>query len=143
MYTVVPETWITLDATLFGENVIVLALQMPNDLRERSLVVDLVTETGGIHNSKRNPSAFFVKLELYRNWLNPDSFFQMGADRVIRIFGLKDSLAAQCIDEGGAASARSTADHEAELNSLFDILLPSHLNLVDCCAVSSIKAEAY
>ena len=34
MDTVVPKTWVTLDAGLFSENVVVLALKMANDFGE-------------------------------------------------------------------------------------------------------------
>ncbi len=88
VYTVVPKAWVTLDTALFGKNIIVLAFEMPNDLRERSLIVNLVTESWGIDDSEGNAGAFLVELKLYGDRLNPDTFFQVGTGGVVRVFGL-------------------------------------------------------
>ena len=46
--TIVAEAGITLDSGLFGENGIVLSLEITNDFVEGRLVVDLVTKAGGV-----------------------------------------------------------------------------------------------
>ncbi len=72
MDTVVSESWITLDPGFFGENIIVLTLQVPHNLRKASqlshliasqpnlvtegdipcFVVDLVTKARSVHDSE-------------------------------------------------------------------------------------------
>lgn len=79
--TVVAETRVTLDTRLLGENVIVLALEVTDDFAEAAdllaqmrppwldvvtsvpgLVVDLVTETGGVDDGQRDAGSFLVQL---------------------------------------------------------------------------------
>lgn len=52
MDTVVAEAWVTLDSRLLGQNVVVLALEVPNNLREAGLVVNLVTEARGVDDGQ-------------------------------------------------------------------------------------------
>ena len=52
MHSVVPETRIPLDSRFFSKNIIVLALEISNDLAKRSLVIDLISKTGGVDDSK-------------------------------------------------------------------------------------------
>lgn len=81
MDSVVSEAGVTLDTRLLGENVVVLSLEVADDLgeavtcvsmsnwgvlaRERSspgLVVDLVSESGGINNGQGDAGALLVQL---------------------------------------------------------------------------------
>lgn len=81
MDSVVSEAGVTLDTRLLGENVVVLSLEVTDDLgeavtrvsmsywgafaRERSspgLVVDLVSESGGINNGQGDAGALLVQL---------------------------------------------------------------------------------
>jgi len=65
VYTVVPESRLTLDPRLFSKNIIVLPLKVSDDLGEASFVVNLVTETGGIDNCKGDPRALLIEIEFY------------------------------------------------------------------------------
>ena len=60
--TVVAESRVTLDTGFFGENVIVLSLEVANNFTERRLVINLVAKAGGINDGQRNAGAFLVKL---------------------------------------------------------------------------------
>ena len=62
--TVVPEAGVTLNARLLRENVIVLPFEVANNLGEAGLVIDLVTEAGGIDNGKGDTRSLLVQLEL-------------------------------------------------------------------------------
>lgn len=62
--TVVAESWVTLDAGLLGENVIVLSLKVSLNLGEASLVVDLVSEAWGVDDGQRDARSFLIQLEL-------------------------------------------------------------------------------
>ena len=79
--------------------------------------------------------------------LDPDTLLDVGAARVVGVLVREDGLAAEGVDKGGSAwwadvrqcdrdgqcgwrgrdgkptSARGAGDHEAELDSLLDILL--------------------
>ena len=86
--------------------------------------------------------------------LDPHSFLEVSVARVVCVLGLEDSFAAKGIDEGGSTlvavrtelqergvEGRSTcstcaADHQTELNSFLDILLPANLRLRSAHAVS-------
>lgn len=59
--TVVTEAGVTLDTRLLCEDVIVLAFKVANDLLERELVVDVVTESRGIDNGERDANAIFLQ----------------------------------------------------------------------------------
>ena len=58
--TIISESWITLDTALFGQDIIILAFQMPNDFREGSFVVDLITEAWCIDDGKRYTGPFLI-----------------------------------------------------------------------------------
>lgn len=92
MDTVIIKPRVTLDTRLLGENIVVLALEVARDLLEAimfhptlvsglkrttrdaslfrepqlnslpRLIVNLVTETGGIDDSQGNPSSLLLKL---------------------------------------------------------------------------------
>lgn len=62
--TVVAESWVTLDAGLLSENVIVLPLKVSLNLGEASLVVDLVSKAGGVDDGQRDARSFLIQLEL-------------------------------------------------------------------------------
>lgn len=71
VYTVVPESRVTLNTRLLGQDVVILSLEITDDLREAGtsrisieriadgwvpflprLIVDLITEAGGIDNGQ-------------------------------------------------------------------------------------------
>jgi hypothetical protein len=58
---VVAEARVTLDARLFGEDVVVLALEVPDDLLERKLVVDVVPEPRRVYDRQRNTNTIFLE----------------------------------------------------------------------------------
>ncbi len=79
MHSIVSKSGVTLDARLFGKNVVVLALQMTYDLGETAvyilaegslclsgqactpgLIIDLVSKAGGVDNRKRYTCAFLI-----------------------------------------------------------------------------------
>lgn len=62
--TVVAKSWVTLDAGLLSENVIVLSLKVSLNLGEASLVVDLVSEAWGVDDGQRDARSFLIQLEL-------------------------------------------------------------------------------
>lgn len=83
MNAVVPEARVALDPTLLREDVVVLALEVPDNLREavckpptgqlrffkggtrgneRELVVNLVSESGRVDDGERDANAFLLKL---------------------------------------------------------------------------------
>lgn len=85
-------------------------------------------------------------------WLYPDALFDVRIRRVIVIQSLEDLFAAECVDKRGAAwesvrclaidgrvkckvkvslrtGAGCTTDHDAELDTLLDILLAPNLHL--------------
>lgn len=83
VHAVVPEARVTLDTRLLGQNVVVLPLEEANNLgKARSLVlapksgrgfasdiapglvVDLVTETWGVHDRQGDTGSLLIKLEL-------------------------------------------------------------------------------
>ncbi len=99
MNTVISEPWITLDTAFLSQNVIILAFQMPNDFRERSFVVNLITESWCINNGERYTGSFLVQFQFNSNWLDPDAFFQVSARWVLGVFGLQDTLSAEGVDE--------------------------------------------
>lgn len=47
---VIAETRITLDAGLFGNDIVVLSLEVANDLAKRRLVVNLITKARSVDN---------------------------------------------------------------------------------------------
>ena len=62
--TVVAESWVTLDAGLLSENVIVLSLKVSLNLGEASFVVDLVSEAWGVDDGQRDARSFLIQLQL-------------------------------------------------------------------------------
>ena len=46
---------------------------------------------------------------------------------IVIVLGVKNFLSAERVDKGGPAGTRGAADHQAELDSLLDILLPASL----------------
>lgn len=62
--SVVSETRITLDSRFFGQNVVVLSLEIADDFAKGRLVVDLISEARGINYGQRNPRTLFVNLKL-------------------------------------------------------------------------------
>lgn len=62
--TVVPETGVTLNARLLGENIIVLPFEVANNLGEAGLVIDLVTEARCVDDGKGNARPLFIQLKL-------------------------------------------------------------------------------
>lgn len=85
MNAVIPESRVTLDARLLGQNVIVLSLEIANNLCETApqnqpgviisftqrdwclprLVVDFVTKSRSIDNRQRDTSTLLVQLKLW------------------------------------------------------------------------------
>jgi hypothetical protein len=81
MDTIVPETRITLDSRLFGQDIVILSLQISDNLRKAAhgvsatrrhrkllyhqprFVVDLVSKPWGINDSQGDAGALLVKLE--------------------------------------------------------------------------------
>ena len=63
--SIVAEAGITLDSGLFGENGIVLSLEVAHDLAKRRLVVDLVAKAGSVDDGQRDSGTFLVNLKLY------------------------------------------------------------------------------
>jgi hypothetical protein len=61
MNTIVAESRITLDARLFGENVVVLAFKIADNFRKAGLVINLVTESRSIDNGQRDARALLVE----------------------------------------------------------------------------------
>lgn len=81
--------------------------------------------------------------------LDAHTLFKMGICSIIGIFPLQDFLSTECIDKGSSTwkealgsncaelvvrpevrtSARCSADHQAELNTLLDIFLSANLDL--------------
>ncbi len=75
---VVPEAWVTLDARLLGQNIVVLALEVADNLGEAEtismcrtsgavrrgprLVVNLVAESRRVDNGQRYAGALLVEL---------------------------------------------------------------------------------
>ena len=92
--TVVPEARVTLDTRLLSENVIVLAFEMANDLREAGLVIDLITESRRVHDGQRYASSFLIELELNSDGLDPDTLLEVGTGWVVGVFALEHSLPA-------------------------------------------------
>lgn len=62
--TIVAESWVTLDAGLLSENVIVLSLKVSLNLGEASLVVDLVSKAWGVDDGQRDARSFLIQLQL-------------------------------------------------------------------------------
>ena len=66
---------------------------MAHDLGETGLVVNLVTESRGIHNSQGYACAFLIKLQFDCDWLDPNAILDMGAVWVIvYVLALQDTL---------------------------------------------------
>ena len=82
VHSVIPEARITYDTRLFGQNIIILTFEIPDDVLEavrlkyektmhfrarsrflRRFVVNVVTETGGVDDGECNSNA--VLLEFY------------------------------------------------------------------------------
>jgi hypothetical protein len=75
--TIVPKTGVTLDTGFFGENVIILSLEIANNLGEAAsisrcdsrktavnvpcFVIDLVAKAGSVDNGEGNSRALFVE----------------------------------------------------------------------------------
>lgn len=127
VHTVVAEARVTLDPALFSENVIVLALEVGADLAEGGLVVNGIAEAGSVDNGQTDASSLLVQLKLDSSRLDANTLLNVGSRWVVVILTLKHRAAAESVDEGCPASARGTADHEAELNSLLHILLAADL----------------
>ena len=89
------------------------------------LVVNLVAEAGRVDNGERDAGALLVELDC--DGLDLDTLLDVGGGGIIRLLVLEDLVAAQRVDKGCAARARGTADHQAELDTLLDILLPTRL----------------
>ena len=126
--TVVAEARVTLDSALFGEDVVVLALEVGADLAEGGLVVNGITEAGSVDNGQADAGSLLVQLELDGSRLDADALLNVGSGRVVVILTVKHMATAESVDEGCPASARGTADHEAELDSLLHILLAADLD---------------
>jgi hypothetical protein len=60
--------------------------------------------------------------------LDLDALLDVRDGGVVRLLVLEHLLAAQRIDKRGPARARGTADHQAELDTLLDILLSARLD---------------
>lgn len=120
---IVAETRVTLDARLFGQNVIVLALEVADDFGKAGLIVNLVAEAGRVNDGEGNAAALLVELCWMRlagiirrgssrggtrwartdsDWLYPDTFLDVGIGRVVDVLVLEDILAAEGVDKGGA-----------------------------------------
>ena len=151
--TVVSESGVTLDSGLLGNNVVVLSLNVFNNLAEAGLVVNLITEAGCVDDGQGNSRPLFIKFEVDGNGLDLDTLLDMGISRVVGVLVLQHVLAAECVHEGGASwkhklehficptsgrglgskrgltSAGSSADHQAELDSLLEVLLATHFDL--------------
>ena len=125
---VVPESRVTLDSALLGQNVVVLSLEVTRDFAKGCLVVNAVTETGSVHDGQRDTSSFLIQLELDSHRLNLDTLLEMRSGRVISVQRCEDLAVAESVDEGCAAGTRGTTDHQTELNSLLDILLAAKLD---------------
>jgi hypothetical protein len=61
--TVVPESGVTLDSRLFGENIIILAFEVSNNLWEAGLIIDLISESGCVDDGEWDACAFLIELE--------------------------------------------------------------------------------
>lgn len=127
VHTVVAEARVTLDPALLSENIIVLALEVGADLAEGGLVVNGIAEAGSVDNGQTDASSLLVQLKLDSGRLDANTLLNVGSRWVVIILTLKHRAAAESVDEGCPASARGTADHEAELNSLLHILLAADL----------------
>ena len=128
VHTVVAEARVTLDPALLGKNVVVLALEVGADLAEGGLVVDGVAEAGSVDNGQTDAGSLLIQLELDGGRLDANTLLNVGSRWVVVILALKHGAAAESVDEGCPASARGTADHEAELDSLLHILLAADLD---------------
>jgi hypothetical protein len=99
MDAVVPETGVTLDTRLLGQNIIILSLEVADNLREASFVVNLVAESGGIDNGQGDTSALLIKLQLNSDGLDLDTLLNGRVGRIIGILVLQNTLAAESVDE--------------------------------------------
>jgi hypothetical protein len=128
MDAVVPESRVTLDSALLGQNVIVLSLEVARDFTKGRLVVNAVTETRSVHDGQRDTGSFLIQLELHSHRLDLDTLLEMRSGRIISVQRCEDLAVAESVDKGCAAGTRGTADHQTELNSLLDILLAAKLD---------------
>ena len=60
--SVIPESWVSFNPGLFGEDIIVLPFQVSCDLGKACFIVDLVAESGSVDDSQCNASSFFFKV---------------------------------------------------------------------------------
>jgi hypothetical protein len=60
--SVIPESWVSFNPGLFGEDIVVLSFQVPGDFSETGLIVDLVTESRCVHHRQCNACAFLLKI---------------------------------------------------------------------------------
>jgi hypothetical protein len=128
VHTVVAEARVTLDPALLGQNVVVLALEVGADLAKGGLVVNGVAEARSVDNGQADAGSLLVKLELNSSRLDADALLNVGSGWVVVVLTVKHMAAAKSVDKGCPASARGTADHEAELDSLLHILLAANLD---------------
>ena len=63
VYTIVAESWVSLDSRFLCKDVVVLSLKVAHDFAKCRLVVDLVSKTWSIDDCQRDSRALFVKLE--------------------------------------------------------------------------------
>lgn len=60
--SVVPESRVSLDPGLFGEDIVVLSFQVSGDLGKTGLIVDLIAKSRRVNHSQRNACAFLFKV---------------------------------------------------------------------------------
>ena len=73
MHTIFREPGVSPNLRLDSKDVVVLPLKVAADLAERSLVVYVVTEAGGIDNGQADTRALVVKLQLNCDVLDADA----------------------------------------------------------------------
>ena len=145
MHPIIPKPGIALNPTLLRQNIIILPLQITRNLAKARLVIHAIAKPRRVHNRETDARPFLVQFELDGDWLDFDvGLARRLAVEVGRGVGVEvreHGFLAQSVDEGGAACARGAADHETELDALFDVLLAAELGAGDavgghCGAVS-------
>jgi len=109
MHPVIPETRITLDATLLSQDIIILPLEISADLAEARLIVDAIAKARCIDNGQADARAFLIQLKLDSDRLDADrglaGALAVEVGRCIGVEMRQNGFLAEGVDEGGATGS--------------------------------------
>jgi hypothetical protein len=60
--SVIPESWVSFDSRLFGENIVILSFQITSNFGKTCLIINLITESRCINHSQCNTSSLLLKI---------------------------------------------------------------------------------